>query len=333
MTSLNPVYAQELMPALNDNADNAMNGVLTYVSDDDPVPDDDGPLAEHDDDNSDEELPPPPPHNRPPSPDSVLMCFLPRTDSDSFVSPDSGSPAQPVTHVCQRMENITLPQDMPPPGAENALLNQSTMGDLKADPQLTFLDTGATAHVSNSLEGKVADRKRVSCEIFRNHGTAIPILCRFDEAGFLHNKDNKRISRIVLKGVNYAPESSFNLFSVSHSLKKGWKIYGNFSGFTLTKGSAKINVDIRIRSGSGYLWATRLVPEGTSEPKVELPLCASSVVSLRPFLFQVKVLWLSPFVNYSVIGKQNTNLFGLFAATTQRRTTPSKSGPNVLLGN
>ena len=123
--------------------------------------------------------------------------------------------------------------------------------------------------MSNSLEGKVADRKRVSSKIFGNHGTAIPILCRFDKAGFLHNKDNKRISRIVLKGVNYAPESSFNLFSVSHSLKKGWKIYGNFAGFTLTKGSAKINFDIRIRSGSGYLWATRLVPEGTSELKVE----------------------------------------------------------------
>ena len=269
MTALNPVYAQELQDALNEGTDDRVTGVLTYVSDVNLAPAENVPLADDEVDNLDEEMLPPHPRNRSPSPDSTMMSFLTGANSAFFVQLDGGFLAQPVTHLCSYNDHIALPQDMPPPGAENVLLNQSTMGDLKADPQLTVLDTGATAHVSNSLDGKVADRKRVSCEIFGNHGTAIPILCRFDKAGFFHNKDNKRVSRIILKGVNYVPESSFNLFSVSHSLKKGWKIHGNFTGFTLTKGSVKINFDIRIRSGSGYLWATRLVPEGTSETKIE----------------------------------------------------------------
>ena len=66
--------------------------------------------------------------------------------------------------------------------------------------------------------------------------------------------------------MNYAPASSFNLFAVSQSLKKGWKLHGNFNGFVLTRGASEIRFDIRIPSGSGYLGTARLIPDGKSRP-------------------------------------------------------------------
>ena len=47
-------------------------------------------------------------------------------------------------------------------------------------------------------------------------------------------------------------------------MKKGWKLYGNFNGFVLTRSASEIRLDIRIPSGSGNLWAARLIPEGKS---------------------------------------------------------------------
>ena len=138
------------------------------------------------------------------------------------------------------------------------------MDNLRHDDTLMVLDTGATAHVSKTLSGFIANRRQLSSEIFGNHGEATPIIKLFDKAGILHNKINKPVSRLVLRGVNYAPASSFNLFAVSQSMKKGWKLYGNFNGFVLTRGASEIRFDIHIPSGSGYLWAARLIPDGKS---------------------------------------------------------------------
>ena len=93
-----------------------------------------------------------------------------------------------------------------------------------------------------------------------NNGSTLPVIKRFDMAGAVFNKENKPVSSIVLRGVNHVPSSTFNLFSVAQSLKTGWKFFGNYQGFVLTKGSPRIIFDIRIPSGSGYLWATTIVP-------------------------------------------------------------------------
>ena len=71
-------------------------------------------------------------------------------------------------------------------------------------------------------------------------------------------------------GVNHTPSSSFNLFSVSHCLRKGWSLRGDFSGFTLTRGDSNIVFDIRIQAGSGFLWAAKIVPVDVPEGPKEV---------------------------------------------------------------
>ena len=87
----------------------------------------------------------------------------------------------------------------------------------------------------------------------KHNGAAMRIAKRY-------NRNNEPVSVITMMEVNHTPSSSFNLFSVSHCLRKGWKVHGDFTGFTLTRGEFKIVFDIRIKSGIGYLWTAKIVP-------------------------------------------------------------------------
>ena len=139
-----------------------------------------------------------------------------------------------------------------------------SMVDLRANPNYWVCDTGASGPSCVHVKGLIKVRDRVSDEMHGNNGSTLPIIKRFDMAGTVHNRQNEPVSSIVIRGVNHVPSSTFNLFSVAQSLKHGWKFYGNYQGFVLTKGDARIVFDIRIPSGTGYLWATTIVPSKTA---------------------------------------------------------------------
>ena len=90
---------------------------------------------------------------------------------------------------------------------------------------------------------------------------------RHDISGTLYDKDDNPVSKIMLVGVNYTPSSTYNLlFSLAICLKHGWQLNGNFdTGCVLTKNGQELRFDIRVKSGSGYLWVTKIVPDGTIE--------------------------------------------------------------------
>ena len=144
------------------------------------------------------------------------------------------------------------------------------MADLRLKPKYWVCDTGAFSPSCVHDEGLIKVRELISDEKHGNNGSTLPIVKRFDMAGMIYDDGNKAVSSIVLRGVNHVPSSTLNLFSVAQSLKNGWKCYGNFQGFILTKGDARIIFDVRIPSGSGYLWATTIVPHATKgkTPKV-----------------------------------------------------------------
>ena len=93
---------------------------------------------------------------------------------------------------------------------------------------------------------------------------------RYDRKGIVYNRNDEPVSMITMMEVNHTPSSTFNHFSVSHCLRKGWTLHGDFSGFTLTKGSSTIVFNIRIKSGSGYLWAAKIVPCEDPEGSIDV---------------------------------------------------------------
>ena len=89
---------------------------------------------------------------------------------------------------------------------------------------------------------------------------------RHDISGTLYDRDDNPVSKILLVGVNYTSNSNFNLFSVAMCLKHGWELNSNFdTGCILTKNGQEIRFDIRVKSGSGYPWVAKIVPDGTKD--------------------------------------------------------------------
>ena len=75
------------------------------------------------------------------------------------------------------------------------------------------------------------------------------------------NKNGIEYTDFTMEGVNYSPAYNFNLFSISKSLSKGWKLSGNAQCITLTSPSdeSKIVFDIVIPTAQGCIFVTMLV--------------------------------------------------------------------------
>ena len=49
-------------------------------------------------------------------------------------------------------------------------------------------------------------------------------------------------------------------------LKHGWTLNANFeTDYLLTRDKQKIRFDIRVKSGTGYLWVAKIVPDDVNE--------------------------------------------------------------------
>jgi predicted Zn-dependent protease len=95
------------------------------------------------------------------------------------------------------------------------------------------------------------------------------------------NKNGIEYADLIMEGVNYSSEYNFNLFSISKSLKKGWKLNGHTNCITLTSPSGDSNIifDIVIPTAQGCIFATMLVRDSeitatnvkTEKEKSKLP--------------------------------------------------------------
>ena len=140
-----------------------------------------------------------------------------------------------------------------------------TLSHLRS-PLFWILGTGASTHSSPHQLTAVKERKVVSKDVFANNGNAMKIHSRSDIRGTLYNKENTPVSKTVLVRVNHTPNSTFNLFSVATCLKHGWILTANFeTGCVLTRDRQEIRFDIRVKSGTGYLWVAKIVPDDVNE--------------------------------------------------------------------
>ena len=238
MTALQHDYIWRVEAAVNSGLDEDAAGVFTYITSYDDAPMDGDDESNDDDDDM---------------------------DSNNGHSDDDNAD-----------ENQDANVEYPPLEDAGLVSTQATMEDVKMDPFMWVLDTGATTSTCKSDEGMVKQRKRVSTEVITSTAERIPIIKRFDLKGTLMSKNNKKIATMILKGVNHAPASAFNLFSVAQSLKNGLKLTGDFDCLQLTKGSKSLRFDIRVRSGSGYLWCARIVPSSSPTGPLEVTTMSTS---------------------------------------------------------
>ena len=129
------------------------------------------------------------------------------------------------------------------------------------DPHVFVLDSGASATSSPHLQGVIRTRQLTNRESLAFDGHPMEISHRYDMRGIAKNKDGADVARVTITGINHVPTARFNLFSATYAVTNGWTFFGDSTGVTLNKGSSSMKFDLLIPTGSGFLYAIRIVPE------------------------------------------------------------------------
>ena len=128
-------------------------------------------------------------------------------------------------------------------------------------PNIWIADTGATVNVKAGTEGLVNKKKVNGQGIFDNGGNVRKAEAIGDLVFEQYNKDGVKGKRGTLTEVMAGPEYKYNLISVSKYIEQGWKFYSDNNALVLeNKKKQKLVFDIKIKSGSGYMYCTYLKP-------------------------------------------------------------------------
>ena len=145
-------------------------------------------------------------------------------------------------------------------GIEKALeSHDSTLKTLEKD--IWVADSGASSHMTNSLEGMTdlresksyvtfGDSKRLKVsKIGTKHGVAV--------------QKNGEIKKIAIRNVKYVPDLYCNLFSLTSAMRQGYELIGSKMTLTMKKRNYRVHFDRTIKSGQGFLFGLKIV-QGTS---------------------------------------------------------------------
>ena len=102
-------------------------------------------------------------------------------------------------------------------------------------------------------------------EILAFDGHPMEISHRYDMRGIAKNKDGADVARVTITGINHVPTARLNMFSATYAVTNGWTFFGDSTGVTMNKGSSSMKFDLLIPTGSGFLYAIRIVPESDQD--------------------------------------------------------------------
>ena len=78
--------------------------------------------------------------------------------------------------------------------------------------------------------------------------------------GTSKDQEGNSLGNISHSGIMYLPNGKYNLISITHVMKNGWKLEGNDEKRTLTLGSKNFNFNIKIHTTCGTLFAVCIEP-------------------------------------------------------------------------
>ena len=142
------------------------------------------------------------------------------------------------------------------------------------DNDIWIADTAVTVHMTPHRERLESIRNITANAITMGNGTTEVVTESGDLFGEIKSKG--KTSPIRIQDVTIMPNGTFNLFSVSQALSKGWEMEGNKNETTLKKGKCELKFDLKISTSKGVLYATKIARRseicgtiGDLTPKVE----------------------------------------------------------------
>ena len=135
------------------------------------------------------------------------------------------------------------------------LMGMGENGKIKSNTWI--LDSGASGHMTNSLEGFITlkpEQRRITV----GNGTKMAVVQSGSWKGMFKNTKGE-YQPIVLQPVGYVPELICSLFSMTTALSENWKSKGNKNGITLMKDSIEITFGKRVDSVLGFLFSAEFM--------------------------------------------------------------------------
>jgi hypothetical protein len=128
------------------------------------------------------------------------------------------------------------------------------MGLSLSSPDVWIGDTGATTHNTAYIAGAVNQRKATAQDnivgvtgALAEAKTIVDIPCVVSRNGVQE--------KLMMKDVTYAPNSRYNLFSLTKLMTKGWTMSGDKSvGIKMTKGKRELHFDKTVHTPKGVLY-------------------------------------------------------------------------------
>jgi Reverse transcriptase (RNA-dependent DNA polymerase) len=134
----------------------------------------------------------------------------------------------------------------------------------KAIDKYTWLgDSGATSHMTHSLEGMFDIKKDTTSVKIGNGKTMESNIIGKKKVYSLQQDGVTR--EFVLHNVRYVPELWVNLFSLTAAMRQGCTMVGREFNITLTKGDTRLEFDQVIKSTNGHLLGVQLIPRHTGQ--------------------------------------------------------------------
>ena len=123
------------------------------------------------------------------------------------------------------------------------------------NPDIWIADTGASCHLTADDAGAV-NRKCVSSKVTMGNASVVSVKSEFDLKIQICNKYGDQLEKALLRNVQHAPGSAYNLLSVPYLVQNdGWSFKGDSEGFMMTKGDQKLEFDIRVPTKLSFVYA------------------------------------------------------------------------------
>ena len=149
---------------------------------------------------------------------------------------------------------------------------------LLSDPNVWIVDTGASLSSTGHADGMVNLRMGVDSHTTVGNGNRVKPKGTGSIPVNILNKRGIEVGSALMTEVNLMPGSPFNLLSGTWLIQKGYKMLGDESAISFTKGNIEIRCDLKIRTNKGLLYAVYLKRTATSASRVEL---SQAVVQAR----------------------------------------------------
>jgi hypothetical protein len=125
--------------------------------------------------------------------------------------------------------------------------------------ELTWIaDTGASSHMTNSLDG-MFDLQKCNTEIKLGNGKSMKALKQGKYRGIIKQDNGKSIT-LTLQEVKYVPELWTNLLSLTKVIQNGAEIRSKDKALMMVKGNHEIIFNHRYKAGDGFTLGIEMVP-------------------------------------------------------------------------